>query len=190
MHALRQPLTNSGPHLRLPSSFVYINPTISALTSFILSLFSSDVQNTASTPECVMQAMVDKYSADFPVHNSRGAPAAKVLDEVVLVSGTSGRLGAHLLAQLLVKPSVVKVYALNRPSRQNVLERQLKAFENWELDVRLLAGGKVVLLEADFTKPDFGLGETLYNEVCPTSPLQKSARRSTNDTRSVTPSRV
>lgn len=192
IHALREPLVSSGSRLRLPNSFVYNNPTISALASYILSLFSSNEQSAENNRERIaksMQVMVSKYGGDFPVHNPHGAHEAKTLDEVVLVSGTSGRLGAHLLAQLLVKPSVTRVYALNRPSKQNILERQLKAFENWELDERLLAGGKVVLLEVDFTKADFGVGETVYNEVCSVSLLWKSIQDD-HSNRCATPSPV
>lgn len=120
MHALHQPLAEAGSRLRLPNNFVYANPTISALSTFVMSLFRTDVQDSDEKREReakAMVAMVAEYSTDFPVHSPRGAPAAKTVDEVVLVSGTSGRLGAHLLAQLLARPSVVRVYAVNRPSK-------------------------------------------------------------------------
>lgn len=170
MHATRQPLAQAGSSARLPYNFVYANPTISALSSFVMSLFGTDVgEDSASQSEREakgMVSMVEKYSSELPVHNPGGAPAAKTVDEIVLISGTSGRLGAHLLAQLLARPSVAKVYAVNRPSRESALDRQKSIFENWELDTKLLEGGKMVLLEGDFSKPDFGVGQDVYEEVC------------------------
>lgn len=166
MHAVRQPL--SASRIRLPNNFVYANPTISSLSSFVFSLFSSHDQGSGDKRERdakAMEAMLEKYSADFPVHRAGSGPAAESLDEVVMVSGTSGRLGAHLLAQLLEKSSVKKVYAVNRPSKEDVRERQKKTFENWELNAALLESGKAVLVEADFAKPFFGLSEEMYSEV-------------------------
>lgn len=170
MHATRQPLAQAGSSARLPYNFVYANPTISALSYFVMSLFGTNVgEDSASQSEREakgMVSMVEKYSSELPMHNPGGAPAAKTVDEIVLVSGTSGRLGAHLLAQLLARPSVAKVYAVNRPSREGALDRQRSIFENWELDTKLLEGGKMVLLEGDFSKPDFGVGQGVYDEVC------------------------
>lgn len=170
MHATRQPLAQAGSSARLPYNFVYANSTISALSSFVMSLFGTNVgEDSASQSEREakgMVSMVEKYSSELPMHNPGGAPAAKTVDEIVLVSGTSGRLGAHLLAQLLARPSVAKVYAVNRPSPGGALARQRSIFENWELDTKLLEGGKMALLEGDFSKPDFGVGQDVYEEVC------------------------
>lgn len=109
--------------------------------------------------------MVEKYSVDFPVHRSGGVDGANSVDEVVLLTGTTGRLGSHLLAQLLAKPSVTKVYALNRAAKGSIAGRQHDAFVHWGLDEALLSGEKLVLAKADFSKSDLGIGEDLYNEV-------------------------
>lgn len=168
VQALRQ--TPSTSSLRLPSNFLYSHPTINALSSFIHSLFSPDdvIMGLPEESDTIteMEAMVEKYGADLPVHRGGGGGAANSMDEVVLLSGTTGRLGAHLLAQLLAKSSVTKVYALNRPAKGSIAKRHQGAFANWGLDDALLSGEKLVLAEADFSKPDLGIGESLYNEVC------------------------
>lgn len=172
IHAIRQ--APNSERIRLSNNFVYENPTISSLASSICSLISSDGQGNGDKRERdakVMEAMVEKFSVDFPMHTPRGAPAARSLDEVVFVSGTSGRLGAHLLAQVLARPSVKRVYAVNRPSKVNMKERQRETFESWELDTGLLESGRVVLVEADFAKAGLGIGEALYNEVSRCPPL-------------------
>lgn len=166
IHAIRQ--TPNSERIRLSNNFVYANPTISSLATFLLSLLCSAGQSDGDKRERdvqAMEAMVEKYSVGFPIHTPRGAPAAESLDEVIFLSGTSGRLGAHLLAQLLARSSVKRVYAVNRPSKVDVKERQRKAFESWEMDMGLLESGRVILVEADCAKTDLGVGEALYNEV-------------------------
>lgn len=167
VQALRQPLSTSS--LRLPSNFIYSNPTINALSSFIGSLFSPDDVTIGLTSEsdvvAEMEAMVEKYSVDFPVHRGGGVDGANSVGEVVLLTGTTGRLGSHLLAQLLAKPSVTKVYALNRAAKGTISKRQRDSFTHWGLDEMLLSSEKLVLADADFSKPDVGISEGLYDEV-------------------------
>ena len=88
--------------------------------------------------------------------------------ETVLVTGTTGRLGSHLLAQLLARPDVARVYALNRPAlgaSRSIEERTRSAFKLWGLDESLLTSDKVVLLVGDLTKAKFGLEAHVYDEV-------------------------
>lgn len=88
--------------------------------------------------------------------------------ETVLVTGTTGRLGSHLLEQLLRRRDVVKVYALNRESSgsvQQLEKRSRDAFRMWGLDTSLLESGKVSFYAVDFVKAHLGLSEALYDEV-------------------------
>jgi len=72
--------------------------------------------------------------------------------DVVLVTGTTGRLGSQLLAALATRPDVKTVYALNRAPASDIEERQRKAFESWGLDPEILHSGKIILLTADLAK--------------------------------------
>ncbi|KAI0681684.1 male sterility protein-domain-containing protein [Cerioporus squamosus] len=88
--------------------------------------------------------------------------------ETVLVTGTTGRLGSHLLAQLLERMDVARVYALNRgaPGSEESLEKRNRAaFRQWGLDESLLDSGRVSFHPADLSKPNFDLGEPLYEEM-------------------------
>jgi Male sterility protein len=153
----------------LPTNFVYSNPSISSLTAFVLSLFANyggaDVQNLQKDVKH-MEAMVEKYSSAFASRSVRDDAASRpAVCEVVLLTGTTGRLGSHLLAQLAMRPDVKTVYALNRVSAGSLEERQRAIFESWRLDTGLLDSGKIVLLTADLTRPFFGLMKDVYNEV-------------------------
>ena len=120
-----------------------------------------------------MRALLDRYSVGlerrFPEKaNAANGHANGVTQEVVLVTGTTGRLGCHLLSQLLERPEVVRVYALNRESSGSVeaLEkRSREAFKQWCLDESLLSGGRVSFHAVDLAKPEFGLNRALYDEV-------------------------
>ncbi|KAF4610126.1 hypothetical protein D9613_010407 [Agrocybe pediades] len=116
----------------------------------------------------IMQDMLAKYSHDmkdvaelFPHDNIKPAPGSA---EVVLVTGTTGTLGSNLLAKLLQDPAVSKVYAFNRPgaSGETSHVRHRTAFARQGLSLPLLVSPKLVLLEGDLTKENFGLSSAEY----------------------------
>lgn len=177
MHALRS-ASNINIH-GIPSNFVYTNHTMSKLAAWLSATYSGksvdkDAERAASIER--MRALLDKYSAGLERHfpekaandQANGQFNAAPASETVVVTGTTGRLGSHLLAQLLQRPDVRRVYALNRESSGSVdaLEkRSREAFKLWRLDESLLACGKVSFHVVDLARPHFGLGEALHNKV-------------------------
>lgn len=151
---------------------MYDHPSIARLASFVSSLAlgtqdPADVGQSAAARIASMRAMVAKYTADFPARTT-GSNGPKPGKDVVVVTGTTGSLGSHLLAQLAAKTEVSRVYAMNRTSRNQVSlrERQESTLVDRGLDASILDSGKVVLLEGDLTKPNWGLPESTYKEVC------------------------
>ncbi|KAJ7189839.1 hypothetical protein GGX14DRAFT_580331 [Mycena pura] len=148
----------------VPNSFVYAYPTVRLLADLVTRLASG----SGSRPEDVsrhadaLQAMVQKYTKGFPEH--RGTTTEPEV-EVVLLTGTTGALGSHILAHLLNLPKISKVYALNRPGPQsdNIKNRQCTSFSSNGLDVQLLESPKLKLLEADLNKAQFGMSSADYN---------------------------
>ncbi|KAI0830379.1 acetyl-CoA synthetase-like protein [Trametes gibbosa] len=177
IHALRS-ASRVDTH-SMPSTFVYSHPTTSALSTFIFGLVSGESAHNDADAErdaavARMRALLDKYSKGlerhFPLKHADGHAngLARVKAETILVTGTTGRLGAHLVAQLLARKDVVKVYALNRESSGSVkaLEaRQKAAFEQWGLDISLLTSGKVVFHVVDLVKTHFGVREVAYESM-------------------------
>lgn len=79
-------------------------------------------------------------------------------DATILLTGTTGALGSHLLAQLLAGTDVSRVYALNRSHpTQTLATRQAESFVEQGLDRTLLGLEKLVLLEADVSQRELGL---------------------------------
>ncbi|KAM5541012.1 hypothetical protein V8D89_005323 [Ganoderma adspersum] len=176
IHALRS--SSSVNTHDIPPGFVYAHPSITALAAYLSSLFAGKtVDKDAERTEGIerMRALLDRYSAGlerrFPEKAKAKAVnghANGVAQEVVLVTGTTGRLGCHLLSQLLERPEVVRVYALNRESSGSVealAKRSREAFKQWCLDESLLSGGRVSFHAVDLAKPEFGLNRALYDEM-------------------------
>ena len=98
-----------------------------------------------------------------------GAPRERER-EVALVTGTTGSLGSHILAELLAAPATYeKVIALVRPGQNGrtvtAKERQLAAFESRGLDVALLDSPRLVLVDCPFEGKRLGIDPAVYEEV-------------------------
>ena len=125
-----------------------------------------------------MQTTLAQLTSSFPSHKSEPlisfATVTNIFNEyrdrdrgdVVLLTGTTGALGAALLATLVSDPSVRKVYAFNRPSVSMVhSERQKLALETAGYDPSIVNSPKVVLVEADMREDGLGVGPSLEREV-------------------------
>ncbi|KAI0057320.1 NAD(P)-binding protein, partial [Artomyces pyxidatus] len=153
--------TSRVPLQDIPNSLVSDNPTISSLCDFVMQLVARNHDQTHGLPAKAqsMVALLETYSRTFPTqspHPYSTDPAS--FDEVVLLTGSTGRLGCHLLVQLLQKPSVTKVYALNRSASVSLQNRHRQVFEKWRLDADLLRSPKLELLEGDITRQDLQVG--------------------------------
>ncbi|KAH9935954.1 acetyl-CoA synthetase-like protein [Epithele typhae] len=169
LQALRT-TTKANVH-SIPANFVYLYPTIISLCTYLLRVVSGGVldataERTARLDQ--MRSMLDKYSADFPrpqwnatstLTKDRRSPL-----DTVIVTGTTGRLGSHILSLLLARPDVRRVYALNRGPAE---DRQRQAWKEWGLDASLLERGKgrLVMCASDTSKVDLGLSEEVFREL-------------------------
>lgn len=151
-------------------NFVYANPTISTLSAFLSRTLSGaaddkDAERSAHLVE--MERLLEKYGSKFPA--ARWEAASSATDtETVFITGTTGRLGSHLLSQLLRDPKVKHVYAVNRGTQGPIglAQKQREAFSMWGLDPELLDSNRVSFHAADLAKPDFALGKDVFEEVC------------------------
>ena len=114
-----------------------------------------------------MRSFLAEYTADFPARPPQAVTSPAPSGMVVLVTGTTGSLGCHILETLARASSVSRVYAVNRADRggRGLLERQAEALRDKGIDAGLLDTGKVVLVEADLTKKHFGLPEEEFRKV-------------------------
>ncbi|KAF8192961.1 putative aminoadipate reductase [Pholiota molesta] len=125
---------------------IYNNPSIDKLAAFISGAYSAGLSAPISA-------------------NGRSGP--RLDDAVVLLTGSTGNLGAQLLESLLRDPRVKRVYVLNRPSSgsKSVQERQAERFVDKALDTSLLASERLVFLEGDALQKNLGLSDNVYDEI-------------------------
>lgn len=113
--------------------------------------------------------MIDKYSSglDSPI-TLASANLAASKGFVILLTGSTGNLGAEILACLVQNENTERVFTFNRPSRRglSLLQRHDAIFEDKGLDPSLLRSPKLVFLEGEATHPYLGLPSEIYEEVC------------------------
>ncbi|KAG6906942.1 putative NRPS-like protein biosynthetic cluster [Tephrocybe rancida] len=146
---------------------VYTYPSIEALITFLVKLVADpDGFKGANDGKALIEAMIEKYSAGLESSTSSAKPFVAPKRKVVLLTGSTGNLGSQILADLLLDPSVERVYALNRASAgASMLDRHNVRFEDKALNVDLLQSDRLVFVEGDTALPGLGLQEELYDEI-------------------------
>ncbi|KAJ7688597.1 hypothetical protein B0H17DRAFT_1160269 [Mycena rosella] len=150
---------------KIPQNFVYAHPSIEELARAIISLMVvGDPNDSDPGPKDLIEGMIMKYSQGFneAIIQPKIVPLASGI--VVLLTGSTGGLGSHILDMLLSLDSVERVYAFNRRGR-NISERQKEAFVDRGLDVELLTSKKLVYLEGDTSRSDLGLPADVWTTL-------------------------
>ncbi|KAF5384130.1 hypothetical protein D9615_003351 [Tricholomella constricta] len=154
----------------LTQNLVYSYPIVKDLAAHVVSLYASPtgVQNViASGGTTQIEALIEKYTEGLD--RSYGASTyTPTSAPIVLLTGSTGNLGAQLLAALLQDDRVEKVYAFNRPAEgsQSILERHLERFRDRGLDLALLDSQKLVFVVGDLTQPNLSLDRGMYGQLC------------------------
>lgn len=159
---------------------IYSHPTIANLTDYIVDLvnhkskttdsISASANSTSAKQCCLIDEMIARYShgLDTPVAQAKAPHSAEASTErhCVLLTGSTGNLGAELLSSLLLEASVQRVYVLNRKSKhRTTIDRHRERFEDRGLDISLLQSPKVVLLEGDISQHNLDLPNDVFNKV-------------------------
>ncbi len=103
----------------------------------------------------LMASLVHKYTKDLlePKPATVSASASKC----IVLTGSTGSLGKHLLRQLLATPEVTKVYSLDRNIDASSKHTDTLASQEHK--------SRVEFLQVDYGKPDFGLPARKYKEL-------------------------
>ncbi|KAJ7731236.1 putative aminoadipate reductase [Mycena metata] len=152
---------------KILQNFVYEHPTLEELARAISGLVDGNAADGKSGGrKAIIEEMIAKYSEGFDESAVHHEPAvAGVSGTVVLLTGSTGGIGSHILEILLRLPSVERVYAFNRPGRTSVVERQTRTFLDRALDVNLLASEKLVYLEGEIFQAGLGLPSNVWDAL-------------------------
>ncbi|KAI1340163.1 acetyl-CoA synthetase-like protein [Xylariaceae sp. FL0016] len=160
-HMMRE-LDLSGSIIR-PNA-VYEYPNIPSLATYLHAL-SNGVAIQDQGESSLMEDMVKKYGDFEPFHAGTEMPQ----DDVVLLTGATGSLGAHVLSQLLPLAHVKRVYCLVRATDEMVaMARVLSSLYDRGVIKTVLQEAyfrKVVALPSDLSRPDLGLSTTRLTEL-------------------------
>ncbi|KAL1695048.1 hypothetical protein GGG16DRAFT_109571 [Schizophyllum commune] len=175
--ALRSDPYTTSATTKITQNVVYEHPSIEKLAIFLCKLASGDSGASASHEASMREAIVSmaaKHSeglpgyvdaSTLPNYIAADAPKAPSLPAVVLMTGTTGNLGADILAQLLQNERVTRVYTIERAGSAPAAYRQRSRFEDKGLDVGLLESAKLVTLEGDVSAGNLDQSDAVYAEM-------------------------
>ena len=105
-----------------------------------------------------METLIKRYST-FKKHVPGQSPASE--DHVVVLTGSTGSLGAHILTSLVTRSDVRQVYCLVRG--ENPRERVLEALRRRGLSVPDTT--RLVALTSDLSRSDLGLSPAMFTKL-------------------------
>lgn len=152
----------------ISANIIFDYPTILQLAYAIHALVGPE-SDSMQQPDQIrlriaeIEAMIAKYTADLPAPKAR-AVRTPIVTPVVLLTGSTGNIGSHILAYLLSDSRIGRVYALNRPS-SDPMGRLKAALADRELPQALLEDPRFTSLVGDVTQDRFGLEDSQYTEV-------------------------
>ncbi|KAL2808461.1 hypothetical protein BJX63DRAFT_439371 [Aspergillus granulosus] len=123
------------------------------------------VVNKDAGREAIAEEYVARYSAGFapptpaPAH---GTPPSSEQGAVVVITGATGSLGAHLVASFARNPTVRTVVCLNRRSNTPGTIRQRDALSSRMLTLSETETAKLRMLDGATSEPNLGLSAEEY----------------------------
>ena len=120
--------------------------------------------------QVVIDGFIKKYTAGFrspgstlTLSTQTGMSASQ--NHGVLVTGATGSLGSHLVAETSRMSDVREVFCINRVTTSDPRTRQSEAFSMRGIELDLNAQSKLQVLATDLSKPLLGLSATEYKQL-------------------------
>jgi hypothetical protein len=142
---------------------VYEKPSITLLAEALLKPSTPiDQQDLQRIPE-----LIDRFSNDLPMRSMTETEEVEK-HAVIMITGSAGSLGSHILAALYEREGIRKIYCLCRPaSSEDIMSRHRSTFSYYGLNTDALENKRwsIVFLGADFSRPDLGLPPNIFVAV-------------------------
>lgn len=159
--AIRQRLQLNGRSLS--QNFVFENPTLGKMAGAIIATRDGEATIKRDV-EQEMTELLAKYT-DFPQHNPQQRTSNR---SCVIVTGTTGSLGAHVVAKLATRQEIDEVCCFVRAdSERNARQRVLKALGHRKVlhSMPLYARRKITAYPSDLSKTQLGLSTERYEQL-------------------------
>lgn len=146
--------------IRVPRDFIYKHPSITQMAKALRSVSVLDGNDEESS------SAIEKLLAEFRV-SSPPITLSKEQDEsIILLTGTTGSLGAHILAKLASLPSIPRILCLLRPkSESHPVIRLRDSLTAKGLHISDRAWSRIEVIETDMARPNLGLSKVWYAEL-------------------------
>jgi thioester reductase-like protein len=153
-HIMRQ-IDLSG-HI-LGQNVVFEHSSIQKLADHLYFLVTGSASGKKDEIE-IMQDLIEKYSVFPEFYPGDNIPQ----EDVVVLTGATGSLGAHILSQLITLPNVAAVYCLVRAkSEEDANSRVLSALTSRKLDT-LPHQDKIHAVPSDLSKSELGIPTSTF----------------------------
>ncbi|OGM40164.1 hypothetical protein ABOM_011672 [Aspergillus bombycis] len=150
----------------LTPNLIYLNPTVMDLTQAVLCLQQHQEASAEAQKEAQLQdrdQLLQELIGQLAIGTDHTeSPTA----HTVLLTGSTGNLGAYMLDTLLRNPTVRHVHCLNR--KGNAIDVQHKKSEAYNLKLDM---SRVSFWATDLSQPDFGLQSDIYQMMQSTTTL-------------------
>ena len=160
--------------LELPSvalTTVYTNPSVTALTNAILRL-SRHQQDSMASQEQERHRRLSSFFKEYQDKIDRLPKSATEVQEtknnVVILTGSTGALGSHILDTLLLAHPTTHIYCLNRAADSLALQKTRN--QSYGLNMQLDAS-RVTFLTADLSQEHLGLQQDIFHKLLSTATL-------------------
>ena len=146
----------------IDQNIIYTYPTVDRLRDYLVSLITdTDKIDNVKSHVDEIETMIAQYLKPWPTIHGSAEPGT-----TILLTGSTGNLGSHILEALLRDPRILRIYAFNRASSHQPLDRHISRFENNGLDKALLISKKLTFLEGDASQDNLGVESSVFNQVC------------------------
>jgi len=149
--------STGGSHAdRITDDIVYRNPSIEKLVGAITEP-NTTTSASGLSPLDSLEKIAQRYSTDSNRDHEHGI--------TVLMTGSTGSLGSHLLSNLANNPSVSRVVALVRSADESGLERLKRVFGERAITLEDQDWSKIEVHETDASAAFLGLEEATYQNI-------------------------
>lgn len=155
----------------LAMSILYTNPSITAFASALLRIPNEQHLSRDSKERQRLQtrmSIMKEYEGIIDRMVIRPSAAQAVWGENIILTGSTGALGCHILHNLLEKPHVKHVYCLNRASDGHSLQMERNTIHGLPAQVD---PSRVTFLTADLSQHQLGLPSPIFQKLLDTVTL-------------------
>lgn len=149
------PYKSTAELSRLSLEFMYLNPTITQLSSALLAFMNEGKLQTEDRVQEIKKKIA-RYTQEITRPQTNGTTtigSAKQRFNVAL-TGTTGYFGGYILNELAKSPNVSRIYCLDRSpnARDKIMNQQT-------------GSDKFQFIQTDFTADKLGLSQEIYDEL-------------------------